>query len=69
MKQGRIYSYTALMTEDEYCETQTKAFVQKMYKGNAKSLVASLVQNDFLSTEDIVELTKFWNEKVGDKDD
>jgi predicted transcriptional regulator len=66
-RNGREYCYTALVTEEEYNELQTKAFVQKTYNGNAKGLVAALIKNDFLSAEDIDELNRFWHEKVDEK--
>lgn len=64
---GRAYTYTALATEEEYSLSQAKDFVRKMYKGDAKGLVAALIESDFLSAGDMAELHRFWNGEDGDK--
>lgn len=57
--------YTALITETEYQEEQTESFLTKVYEGNAKGLVSTLIQKDLLSAEDYEVLKKHWeNNKV-----
>lgn len=60
-KQGRLNEYIALCTEEEYMEALTRSFLGKVYGGDAKGLVASLLKQDCLSKNDIDELTEFWN--------
>lgn len=48
--------YSALVTEDEYNEWSTRALINKLYKGSAKNLVASLVTGGNLDERDIEEL-------------
>ena len=65
-KRGRLNEYIALISESEYMNAQTKAFLDKVYHGNAKNLVSSLLKQDCLTSDDFEELSKFWNggEKV-----
>ncbi len=66
-KIGRRNRYMALVSEGEYQSTQTEQFVHKIYEGNVKGLVASLIQKDLLSAEDYEELKRYW-EKAGEED-
>jgi len=59
-KRGRINEYKALCTESDYTESLTQSFLGKVFNGDAKSLVASLLRQDCLSAEDIAELQEFW---------
>lgn len=51
-----IYYYTPFVTEKEYNDWATERLVRKLYRGNAKNLVAALVRADELTKEDIDEL-------------
>ena len=62
-KIGRRNEYVALVTEQEYRTMQTHSFLDKIYAGNVKSLVATLLQQDMLSREELEEIEKFWREK------
>ncbi len=60
-KQGRLNEYIALYTEDEYLESLTGSFIDTVFGGDAKSLVASLLSQERLTPEDMEELKEFWN--------
>ena len=64
-KIGRRNKYTALVSEKEYQETQTTAFIDRIYKGNVQGLVSTLIQKELISEEDYKELRKYW--EGGDK--
>lgn len=49
--------YGAVVTREEYDQWSTHAFVNKVFAGSAKDLVASLVSNGQLEEADIAELT------------
>ena len=66
-KIGRRNRYTALVSEDAYQAVQTAQFVDKIYAGDARGLVAALIQKDFLSASDYEELKVYW-EKAGEQD-
>lgn len=59
-KIGRRNEYTAIVTEADYQAAQTKNFLNKLYEGNAKGLVSTLIQGEMLTAEDYEELKSFW---------
>lgn len=61
-EQREMFYYSCAITEKEYLEEQTKGFLERMYRGNAKSLVASLFEQDYIRPGDIDELKRFWKE-------
>ena len=63
-----VYYYSALVKEAEYMEAKTTSFIQKVYSGNVKGLLAALVENENIKQEDFDALKEFW-EKGRDKDD
>lgn len=56
----RRNKYTALISEAEYQTAQTESFLHRVYEGNAKGLVSTLIQKDLLSSEDYEALKKHW---------
>lgn len=61
-KIGRRNQYTSVISETEYQTVQTQNFLNKIYEGNAKGLVATLIEKDLLSSEDYKELKKHWED-------
>lgn len=59
-KAGRQNTYTALVSEMEYQEAQTETFLKKVYEGNAKGLISTLIQKDFISADDYEKLKKHY---------
>ncbi len=59
-KIGRRNEYTAIVSEEDYQTAQTRTFLNKLYEGSAKGLVATLIQKEMLSAEDYEELRRFW---------
>ena len=59
------FYFSPLIDELEYNEYATGLFVEKLYDGNVKSLVAALIDGDKLTDADIQELRDMF--KVGDK--
>lgn len=57
--------YSALVSESAYNAHSTQSFLDKLYAGSAKKLVASLVSEGKLSQADIAELSAMF--KVGDE--
>ena len=54
-----VYCYLPAISETEYLNAQTKSFINRLYGGSVKYLVASLVQDENLTPEDIEELKAF----------
>lgn len=59
-KLGHRNRYYAIVSEKEYQAAQTESFVKKLYEGNVKGQVSTLIQTDMLSAEDYEELKRFW---------
>lgn len=66
-KIGRRNEYKALISEQEYHTAQTKLFVDKVYDGDVKGLISTLIGQNFISEEDQDDLRKLWNR--GDKNE
>lgn len=52
--------YSPAVTEQEYILAEGKLFLDKLFKGSAKKLVASLCENGQLDESDIDELKRFF---------
>lgn len=65
-KIGRRNEYIALVSEADYRSVQARSLLNKLYAGDAKGLVATLIQGEMLSEEDYQELMRFW-EHGGEK--
>ena len=62
-KIGRRNEYEALVTEQEYQAMQTNSFLDRIFGGNVRGLVSTLLQEDRLSAEELKEIEKFWEEQ------
>lgn len=58
-KEKRVNYYSPNISKDEYKSYQANDFIEDMYGGNVKSLVASLYDNKKIDEKDIKEL-KDW---------
>lgn len=65
-KTGFRNQYIATVLETDYQEAQTKTLLDKLYEGNAKGLVSTLIQKDLLSSDDYEDLREHW--KGGERD-
>ena len=54
--------YTAVVAENEYQANQTVRFLNKIFEGNTKGLVSTLIEKDLLSPSDFQELHKHWKD-------
>lgn len=59
-KIGRRNEYLAMVTEQEYQAMQTHSFLDKIYGGNVKNLVSTLLQQYIISADELEEIEKFW---------
>jgi len=60
-KTGRKNIYHAAVAENEYQAAQTTQFVNKIFEGNTKGLVAALIEKNMLTPTDYEELSAYWN--------
>lgn len=56
----RRNEYVAAVTEAEYQTMQTHSFLDKIYGGNVKNLVSTLLRQDILSADELKEIETFW---------
>ena len=62
-KIGRKNEYVATVTEAEYQTMQTHSFLDKVYGGNVKNLVSTLLRQDILSADELKEVETFWRKE------
>lgn len=62
-KIGRRNEYIATISEAEYQEMQTQSFLDKVYGGNVKNLVSTLLRQDILSEEELKEIESYWRKE------
>ena len=62
-KRGRNNVYIANVGEQDYLESQTKAFLIKNYANDAKELVASLLRHEYLTADEIEEIAEYWKKR------
>lgn len=61
-----VYYYRAGISQEEYTLLETNNFLNRVYKGNAKSLVAALFQSDNLNMDDIEDMNQYFNATKGE---
>lgn len=67
VEKREVFYYKALICEEEYNCLSIESFIDRVFLGSAKNLIASLVDSKKLSKKDIEELRAML--KDGDEDD
>ena len=62
-KEGRAYIYRPLVTEDECVSAVSETFLERVFGGALKPMLAHFVERKKLSAEEIRELKKLLKEK------
>ena len=62
-KIGRRNENIAVVTQAEYQTMQTHSFLDKVYGGNVKNLVSTLLRQDILSADELKEIESFWRKE------
>ena len=57
-----VYYYMSCVERSDYVKEETKSFLNKFFKGNAKNLAAALIEDEDLSREDIEELRAYFRD-------
>ena len=66
-RKGRLKMYYSKIKEEEYRARETKSFIENMYENSCGKLIASLVQTNMMTKEDLKEIMKIIEE--GDEAD
>ena len=53
----------ATVTEAEYQAMQTHSLLDKVYGGNVKNLVSTLLRQDILLADELKEIETFWRKE------
>ncbi len=64
-KIGRRNQYIAIVPEADYQAGQTVQFVDKIFEGNTKGLISTLIEKDLLTSDDYEDLKKYWEGRGG----
>ena len=64
-KEGRTYNYYPLVSRDEYARTERKSILNRVYDGSLKPMLASFIEEENLSLEEIDELKQILEQKKG----
>lgn len=58
-----VYYYITCVERSDYVKEETKSFLNKFFKGNARNLAAALIEDEDLSREDIEELRAYFRDQ------
>jgi len=59
-KIGRRNKYIAIVSQEEHQAEQTHQFLDKVYGGDVKDLVSTLLRQDILTAGELEEIERFW---------
>jgi len=62
-----VTMYSANVSQEEYVQWEGQTFIDKVFEGSAKNLVAALCRGGKLDEHDIDELKTFFKVEGGDK--
>ena len=62
-KRGKLYYYTALITEKEYRKAQTKNLIKSLYNGSVRDFAVAFFEEQKLTDMDIEELRAIFEDK------
>ena len=65
-KEGRSYLYSPLISESKLKREETRSFVNRVYDGALKPMLAAFLEEGKLTSEEIEELRNVLNSKQGD---
>jgi len=66
-RSGKTNIYTPIICEENYLESESKSFLERLHGNSLKSLVASLYNGYSISKDDLDELKHYIDEKAGEK--
>jgi len=63
-KEGRFYKYFPLVTEAACVADESQDFINKVFDGGTKTMIASFIESDHLSAEEIKALKELLDAKM-----
>ena len=55
-----VYYYVPTIAEAEFIKVRTKEFLHKVYGGDAKHLISTMLSPDVLSPDELDDVKEFW---------
>lgn len=68
-KKGRLNYYVPLVKEDEYLSRETRSFMEQFYGNSYKKLIASLVQEQEITDQDMEDIMQIIKDAKGGRTD
>lgn len=62
-KEGKINIYTPIVSKEEYVQSESKSFFEKLYHNSLTGLVAALYDGKSITKEDLEELKRYIEEE------
>lgn len=62
-KNGKLRSYTAAMTREAYKSNETRDFLERLYDGSVRNMVACMADGNGISAEELAELRALLKER------
>ena len=62
-KEGRIYKYYPIFTEEQCVKIERNSFLDRIYNGGFKEMLLNFIEDENLSTEDIEDLKQILDSK------
>ena len=66
-KSGYKHRFTPIITEEEYRRGEETTFIKRFFGGSAKNMIASLLDADGLTDDDLEELSAMLKQRKGGK--
>jgi BlaI family penicillinase repressor len=63
-KEGRLHKYQAAVSERDCVRAETRSFVDRVFGGAVRPMLAHFVQDSALSDEDVAELRRILDENA-----
>lgn len=65
-KNGKTNIYMPTVSEEDYMESESRSFLERLHGNSVKSLVASLYDGKAISRGDLEELRRYIDDKAGE---
>ncbi|EUJ24069.1 penicillinase repressor [Listeria grandensis FSL F6-0971] len=63
-EKGKLHTYTALISQEDYMQSETKSLLGRFYGAAFKPLLVNFIKEEKLSSEDIDELRQLLDDKA-----
>ncbi|UFJ39719.1 BlaI/MecI/CopY family transcriptional regulator [Brevibacillus humidisoli] len=65
-KEGKMYYYSPVVTEEECCRMERRSFLQRIYNGSLAPMIIHFLKEEKLTKDEIEELKQILDNKAQD---